>query len=179
METDKRLMAKTSNGDRKAFAKLVEKYQKLAWSIAYRLLHEPSEAEDVVQEAFMKIFRNAENYRPLARFNTYLTRVVTRLCYDHWKKKRPLYINPDDRPTEPAPAASPLDELQDAENRRVIRRAVDSLPQRERVAIVLQHYEGFSYREIAESLDATEKAVERLLARARQRLQENLQEFFF
>ncbi len=174
MIDDKQLMKKTARGDRQAYGELVERYQRLAWHIAYRLVKNMEDAEEIAQEAFLKIFRNAKNYRPTAKFNTYLTRVVTRLCYDHWKKHRPLSYDPQEQNFVQNDQLTAVEGLEKQEVKSTVREAIDQLPHREKVAIILQHYEDFSYREIAQTLEITEKAVERVLARGRNRLKEKL-----
>lgn len=177
MASDEELMERTATGDKAAFGELVRRHQQSAWSTAYRLLHDASEAENIAQEAFLKIFRNADNYRPTAAFTTYLTRVVTRLCYDRWEKYAPDYVDPDSD-LEPAPETeNPLGELVQSEEKSAVREALSELPDRQRVAVVLNHFENNSYREIAEVLESTEKAVERLLARGRRKLREKLETY--
>lgn len=177
MRTDEELMVAVSEGEYEAFEELVRRYQKLAVSIAYNLLEDSSVAEEVAQEAFMKILRNAENYSPSAAFKTYLGKVVSRLCYDRTEKNRPVNLDPVERGGyEPGERTGddPLDELIDDERRRKIREGLENLPERQRTAIVLQTFEDFTYEEIAGAMDTTKKSVERLLARARKSLQEYL-----
>jgi RNA polymerase sigma-70 factor (ECF subfamily) len=177
MRTDEELMVAVSDGEFEAFEELVRRYQKLAVSIAYNLLDDSSAAEEVAQEAFLKILRNAEDYSPSAAFKTYLGRVVSRLCYDRTDKNRPANLDPVDqgefRP-EGATHEDPLDRLIDDERKQKIRNGLDELTDRQRTAIVLQTFEDFTYEEIAGAMDTTKKSVERLLARARETLQEYL-----
>src|SRR6516164_3585667 len=91
MPTDEELMTAASAGDLRAFEQLVQRHQSSAWQAAYRFLGDATEAEDIAQEAFLKIFDAAPRYQPTAAFRTYLYRVVTRLCLDFAQKKRPLY----------------------------------------------------------------------------------------
>src|SRR5437016_5065560 len=89
--SDEDLMVAASAGDTDAFGELVERHQGSAWNAAYRFLGDAAEAEDIAQEAFLKILDAAPRYQPSARFRTYLYRVVTRLCLDHAGKKKPFY----------------------------------------------------------------------------------------
>src|SRR5438874_2262466 len=86
---DEALMLAVSRGDRAAFEQLVLRHEAAAWGAAYRFLGDPAEAEDIAQEAFLKILAAAPHYRPTAKFRTYLYRVVVRLCLDHEQKRRP------------------------------------------------------------------------------------------
>ncbi|MFO7957976.1 MAG: sigma-70 family RNA polymerase sigma factor [Candidatus Brocadiia bacterium] len=175
MRSDEDLMAKVAEGDMDAFGELVRRHQDSAWRIAYHYVGDRAEAEDLAQEAFLKILGAASAYRPTARFSTYLYRVIANLCIDYHRKKRPDY------PGKMRPQESHLDEpdehLADEERSRAIQRAVDELPGRQRMATVLRYYEGMPLSQIAEAMDTTYKAVERLLARARKSLGPHLEDF--
>jgi RNA polymerase sigma-70 factor, ECF subfamily len=172
---DEDLMLAAGRGDMTAFGEIVRRHQTSAWSAAYRLLGDAAEAEDAAQDAFLKILDAAPRYRPTASFRTYLYRVVTRLCLDRLQKKRPTYV--DRLPPSASDDPSPPDVLARQEAERSIQRALDALPARQRAALVLRYFEDMSYQEIADAMDASVKAVERLLARARDRLQYSLKEF--
>ena len=162
---DEQLMQAAANGDLDAFNQIVLRHQAVAWSLAWRFLGDSMEAEDVAQEAFLKILEAAPRYRPKASFRIYLYRVVTRLCIDWSRKKRPTYADP--LPDIRDPALSPAENLLAKERRSEIRGVLDILPPNQRMAIILRHYDGLSYTEIAETLEVTVKAVERLISRAR------------
>lgn len=177
MRSDEDLMEAVASGQFGAFEELVRRHQETAWSVAYHLLQNADRAEEIVQESFLKILRNARNYHPTASFKTYLTRVTTRLCYDRLEKNHPINFDPEKRPIRSRSDSGPLQNALDEERKRTVREAVRSLPPRQQTAIVLQQFEGFTYEEIAETMETTEKAVERLLSRARKNLREALQEF--
>ncbi len=174
MDVDQKLMQRASNGDSEAFGELIRRHQQLAWGLAYRLLRDPGEAEDVAQEAFLKILRNADSYKPSAQFNTYLTRVVTRLCYDRWDKKKPVYIEPAKQGVNPSCSPSPLDGFIAEEETKRVQKAIDELPRRQKTALYLRYYEDYGYTEIAATLETSEKGAERLLARGREQLRQKL-----
>jgi RNA polymerase sigma-70 factor (ECF subfamily) len=170
--TDEQLMQAVSGGDLHAFNDLVVRYQGLAWKTAYRFLGDAMEAEDVAQEAFLKVLEAAPRYRPTATFRTYIYRIVTRLCIDRARKKHPT--NMEDIPDMPDPSSGPAERFMEKERRAQIRAALDTLPPNQRAVMILKHYEGLTYAEIAQILDLTPKAVERLLSRARASLQAGL-----
>jgi len=169
---DADLMAAVGQGDSRAFEEIVRRHQRAAWNVAWRFLGDAEEAEDVVQDAFLKLLDAAARYRPDAPFRSYLFRIVTRLCLDWARKKRPTYTDKLPDVADPAPTAS--EALMTEERARAARRALDSLPANQRMAVVLKYYEGMSYAGIAASIDVSAKAVERLLSRARETLQERL-----
>lgn len=172
---DEQLMQAVAEGDLDAFNEIVLRHQAAAWSVAWRFLGDPMEAEDVAQEAFLKILEAAPRYRAKASFRTYIYRIVTRLCIDWSRKKRPAYT--DQLCEIQDPAFNPAEDLLASEQRAQIRKALDALPPNQRMALILRHYDGLSYAEIAEALGTTIKAVERLISRARATLQINWTSF--
>jgi len=173
--SDEELMLAVGKGDFSAFEQIVLRHQKSAWYTAYRFLSDRTIAEDVAQEAFLKILDAAERYRPTAKFRTYLYGVVTRLCLDHARKKQPAYV--DDLSAVSRPAPSPPDAAASQERDEAVRKALNTLPSNQRMAVVLRYYEGLSGREIAAAMEVSPKAVERLLARARTALAVLLDDF--
>jgi len=165
-------MLAAGKGDLDAFEEIVLRRQRFVWGIAYRFLGDPVEAEDIAQKSFLKLLEAAPRYRPTAAFSTYLYQIVSRLCIDYVRKKRPILSDgfPElaDRSINPAPNL--IVKERDAE----IRRAMDGLPPRQRMAVILKYYEGLSYAEIALAMGITVKAVERLLDRARTALRSRL-----
>ncbi|TVM13876.1 RNA polymerase subunit sigma-70 [Oceanidesulfovibrio indonesiensis] len=165
-------MEATGKGDLKAFEEIVRRYQHWAWGIAIRFLGDECEAADIVQEGFIRLLRSSRHYKRTATLKTYFHTIITRLCLDRAKKKHPIYTEnlpdvPDSRPGSP-------ESLMHLEEAAQVRRALDSLPPNQRMAIVLRYYEELSYEEIASALGTTRKAVERLLARGRARLRSDL-----
>jgi RNA polymerase sigma-70 factor (ECF subfamily) len=173
-DPDAMLMASVASGDLGAFERLVLRHQDRAWRLAWRMLGDAAEAEDVVQETFLRIFRSAPRYQPSASFRTYLFRVLARLCLDVRSRKKPDYGNR--LPDFADPAATPEEILQKAERSAAIGRALAGLPARHRAAVLLRHDEGLSYREIAAILQTSEKTVDSLLQRARQSLRRLLKD---
>lgn len=168
--TDEQLLTATGAGDLDAFDELVRRHQTTAWNIACRYLGNPADAEDIVQEAFLKILAAAPRYRPSAGFRTYLYCVVSRLCLDWRRRPRPEACPATVEPADPS--GTPDDRLAGGERQRRLREGLARLPARQRLAVVLRHFEELSYAEIATAMGLSPKAVESLLARARQSLQD-------
>jgi len=166
------LMARTGEGDRVAFRLLLERHGPASLRLATRCLGTAGQAEDIVQEAFLRVWREAPRWRPQARLSTWLYRVVVNLCTDQLRKPRSesLDLVPE-----------PPDEREDAETalhgRQVgalVERTLAGLPERQRQAVALCYYEGMTAAEAAEVLDLSPSAVEALLHRARRSLREEL-----
>jgi RNA polymerase sigma-70 factor (ECF subfamily) len=170
--TDDDLMQGVATGDGDAFAEIILRYQHVAWKVAFRFLGDSMEAEDAAQDAFLKLLEAAPRYRSKASFRTYLFRILTHLCIDRCRKKRPDAVA--DIPEAADPSGDPAAALMAREIRVQIRNVLETLPPKQKAAIILRHYEGLSYAEIAQVLGISAKAVERLISRARITLQTRL-----
>jgi RNA polymerase sigma-70 factor (ECF subfamily) len=171
-ESDEFLLQATGRGDMAAFSRIVERHQTWAWRVAYRFAGNEEDASDIVQEAFLRLLDASARYRPTAKFRTYFYQIISRLCLDRAKKKQPLLL--ETVPDTPDPSPDITDTMMRQENAIAVRAALDALPPNQRLAIVLRYYENLGYEEIASALETTTKAVERLLARGRERLRDML-----
>lgn len=174
--SDQQLMQAAAGGDFDAFNELVLRYQGLAWKTAYRLLGDAMEAEDVSQDAFLKILKAAPGYQAKANFRTYFYRILTRLCIDRSRKRKPLR-SIDNFPEVADTSPGATESLIGKERGAQVREALDTLPPNQKAAMILKHYEGLSYAEIAQILDVSPKAVEGLISRAGKSLQTRLSHF--
>jgi len=170
--SDESLLLATGRGDSRAFAEVVRRHQQWAWRIAHRFCGDSQEAADIVQEAFLKILAASDRYRSTARFKTYFHRVITRLCIDRAQKKHPCFM--ETVPESPEKEGGAVETIVREERALIVRKALDGLPPVQRMAVIFRYYEDLPYKEIADALDTTPKAVEGLLARARQQLKSNL-----
>jgi RNA polymerase sigma-70 factor, ECF subfamily len=167
------LMLGVRDGDLDAFEQIVLRHQTEAWRVAYRYTGDPAEAEDLAQNAFLKVLDAAPRYKPTATFRTYFFRILTRLCIDHRRKKRPIFTDtlPDIADVSP----SPSQQASQAEREVLIQTALDALPADYRMAVVLRYFEGLSGAEMAAAMGRSVKAAERLLARAKALLKPHLE----
>ena len=182
-DDDIQLMLKVRDGDREAFEKLVGRYQRPAVSTAYRFLGDADLAQDIAQEAFLRLFRARERYEPTAGFSTFFYRILTNLCYSALRRRRPVASLEQTRvDLESSPRDAVVDEnaprpearLEKQELKAAVRQALDTLPENQRMALVLFRFQSLSYRDIAATMHTTEKAVKSLLARARASLKDKL-----
>ena len=176
--TDEDLMIRIGNGDRVAFGELVRRHLGRAVAVAQRVTGSRGDAEEIAQEAFLRVWTKAPHWRsaegdfPAARFSTWLHRVVVNLGID--RKRRPT-MSALDAAGDPAdPADSALRSLEKAQLSRRVAAAVATLPERQRAALALCFYEGLSNREAADILALSPGAIESLLVRARRSLREAL-----
>jgi len=166
LPTDDELMERTSGGDLRAFEDLVRRHRSAAWRLACGFLGEARDAQDIVQEAFLRILEAAPRYRPSGAFPAYLRRVLANLCMDRARKMEPVYTDAVPEPDDPRPSEE--EAMIASERGRRVQLALEALPSNQRMVVLLKYYEGLSYAEIAAALGTTEKAVERHLARARE-----------
>lgn len=161
---DAELLRLTAAGDRVAFGQLMRRHQRSVVRLAARLLSSQEKAQDVAQEAFLRVFRAAGRFEPRAQFTTWLYRIVVNLCHDERRRWRyrfaRLFADP---PARPAAGGTPL-EAEELSAR--VRAAVDRLPPRQRTVLVLHRFEGLSCREVCEATGLSGSAVESLLVRA-------------
>jgi RNA polymerase sigma-70 factor, ECF subfamily len=167
-DRDALLMVRTTTGDLAAFEELVIRNQSYAWALAFRYLGDRAEAEDIVQEAFLRLLRAAHSYKPTARFRTYFSQIVVRLCLDFRSKKHPVYCAtmPEKADMENNPELL----LCKKETANELKQAFADLPSTQRMAFLLRHQEGFTYSEIAKAMSISLRAVDSLLQRGRQAL---------
>jgi len=174
LDEDVRLMLAFRDGDDAAFDTLFQRWAGPLLRYLERMLRDTAAAEELVQEAFLRVYRARERYQPDARFSTWLYRIGTNLALN--ELRRPRRRDPHDSvDAEGAPAlvsaTPPSDEVADARRRGdAVARALEALPERQRAALLQSAVEGRSYAEIAEALDVTEKAVKALVHRARSNL---------
>lgn len=167
---DEALLVAYGNGDRAAVAVLSRRLVPRVLAYASRMLGDPVEAEDVAQEAMLRLWRAAPDWRQgEAKVSTWLYRVVTNLCIDRQRKRRrqaPMEAAGD--PSDGRPGVE--QDLTDAARGRALQEALDALPERQRQAVVLRHVEGLSNPEIAGIMDIGVEAVESLTARGKRAL---------
>ncbi len=161
------LLAAAAAGDGAAWSALVDRYLGQITGHAWYMLGDPREAEDVAQEAFVRLVAKAADWQPGgAKLKTWLYRVVVNLCIDHKRKALPIPVERlPDRGDGGAEAAD-----RELDLKRSVRAALDDLPPRQRAALVLTYYQGFSNREAGDLLGISDEAVESLLARGRRAL---------
>ena len=166
---DEALLVLYANGDRIAARALVMRLTPRVLGYAARLLDDPAEAEDVAQEAMLRLWKIAPEWRQgEARVTTWLYRVVTNLCTDRLRKKRTVALDAVPEPEDDR--ASAADGMVQVERAMALKAGLATLPERQRQAVVLRHLEGATNPEIAQILKISVEAVESLTARGKRAL---------
>ena len=181
--TEADTVALARQGDHDAFRVLVERYQGRAYRLALRVLRDETQAQDAVQEAFLKLYRSIRNFEGRSSFYTWLYRLVLNVCLDmrrrdrsdrhvEWTDARDLGVgDASEAPTVGAVAPGPELALERSELRKRLGEAIDTLPEEARTTLLLREVDGLSYAEIAEVLGIPKGTVMSRLHYARRRLQ--------
>jgi RNA polymerase sigma-70 factor (ECF subfamily) len=170
--TDEALVGALAKRDARALAELVRRHGGWAARFATRLTGSPETAEEVVQNAFLRLWNGAQDWQGRARFTTWFYRVVHNLAIDELRRRRRTHDALDDTLQDPAP--TPVERLESERRSARVQAALSALPQRQRTALVLSHYEGLPQAEAAAIMGISEGALESLLSRGRAALRERL-----
>lgn len=179
-----RLVALASEGNRGAFAELVEQYKNKIFHLAYRMLGNRQEAEDVVQDTFLRVYEHLASYDRSRKFSTWLYRIATNQCIDRLRRRRSVYSLDADlaegegmdgysvlRTDEPGPEES----LMLTERQRMVFEAVASLPDKYKAAVALRYYQDLSMQEISDILQIPVSTVKTRIHRGREYLRRRLE----
>jgi len=182
-KSDSPLIAKALRGDQKAYADLLSRYNGPLYNLLYRMVHSKEETEDLVQEAFMKAFAALPTFNEEFAFSTWLYKIAINNTIDHLRKKR-LRTYSLDKPIQSKEGEVKREypdltweadkEVLSTEKTTIISKAIDELPEKYRIAIVLRHSEEKSYEEIAEILNIPLGTVKARIFRAREALKRKL-----
>jgi RNA polymerase sigma-70 factor, ECF subfamily len=175
-------------GDEQSFGLLLQRYRTPLVNFLYRMVRSREQAEDLAQEVFIRVYRAREEYVPSAKFTTWLFRIATNLALnslrDHRHQKleismdAPLTVDAEDgdeKPFEVADKHPTIEqELVEEDRKKMIRHAIEKLPEKQRAAVLLHKYQGLDYSEIAKILSVSESALKSLLFRAYETLRVEL-----
>lgn len=184
--TDEALMERLAIGRHEAFEELLARYEAPVITFCYGFMRNREAAEDLAQEAFMRVFRNAKRYQPVAKFTTWLYRIAANLCINELKKGKlrqnisldePAGSDPDGTKIIERIATqqnSPISEVERREAQGLIGKAIDHLPDDQRTTLIMVEYHHLPYEEIAEILGVSVSAIKMRVKRARETLRETL-----
>jgi RNA polymerase sigma-70 factor (ECF subfamily) len=189
-DPDVRLMLQVRNDNAAAFEELVLRYQGRLLTVLEQLVHKRDLAEDLAQEVFLRVFRARKTYEPGAKFSTWLFTIANNVASNSLRsmaRRREVNVSPrSDRDTSPDPldqmaldasGLMPTRQLDRSERAEVVQRAIKSLSERQRLALLLSKFEGMSYAEIGETMELSSQAVKSLLSRARGNLRVALEPY--
>ncbi len=185
---DHELVRKAKAGDGKAYDALMEMYRDVVFSIVYRMVHNKQEAEDLTQETFIKAYNSINSFNEEYAFSTWLFKIATNHCIDFFRKRKlvtysmdqPIQYKDEEIKQEYPDYEPTIDtEMVASEKSIIIRQAINKLPEKYRVAIILRHHEEKSYEEIAAILDLPLGTVKARIFRAREMLKKLLKDSLY
>lgn len=179
------LMLRVQKGDAGAFAELIEQIRPRIFGYFVHLVRNHTEAEDLTQEVFLRLFRSRERYKPKARLSTWVFHITQNVARNalRSKRRRPAFpidftqLSQNEEISLCSTETAPSEPLERAELADIVRDAVEELGERQREAVWLHQLEGRTYNEVADELDMSPKAAKSLLYRARNQLREALTPF--
>jgi RNA polymerase sigma-70 factor, ECF subfamily len=172
-DSDAALMAAVTARDQQAFRILMGRHMERAIRVAERVIHNAADADEIGQEAFIRVWIRASSYDPnIARFTTWLYRIVVNIAFD--RKRRPASDPIEDAADVRSSEPDPVQIIIAQEERKMLANALAALSARQRAAIALFHMEGLSAREAASVMKLSDKAFESLLTRARLTLRQQV-----
>ena len=183
------LIRAAQRGDQRAFEQLVRLYDQNVLRLAMNLLRSPEDANDIYQEAFLRVYKNLHTFRFDCSFHTWLYRIVTNLCLDALRKRRVRreedtvvetsegFLDRMDTVEESRADGDPQRQLLSRQLRTRIRQVLDGLTPRERAVFEMRHYQGLRLRAIGDMLGTSEEAAKNCLFRATQKMRSVLGEF--
>ncbi len=172
--TDYELVKECLEGNKDAFSDLISRYKRLIYSVAWKFSKDNEEVNDMAQDAFIKIYRSLAKYDSRYKFSTWSVKVATNICLDHVRRKRINSVSLDEIEGFTGSNNSPEEYYLRKEHSRMLRNAIDELPEIYRVPIVMYHQKGMSYKEIADFLGKPMSIIKNRIFRARNALKENL-----
>jgi len=177
-DLDYALLRRVARGDTPALAELIRRHQARLYNLAYRLLKDPLDAEDALQEVFIKVHEHAARFEPQATVGAWLNRITANHCLNLIRARHPQEsLDQEDSVVVPDKGASPLEALEEQDLARRLEALLAALPENQRRALILKRFGDLSYQEIAAEMGLSPQAVDGLLKRARQFLKKALQDY--
>jgi RNA polymerase sigma-70 factor (ECF subfamily) len=186
LDPDAALMLRVKQGDAEAFEELVEKYKRPVLNLVYRMIGDPTEAEDLAQNVFVQVFKSADRYRVSAKFSTWLFTIARNLCLNEIRRRKrhpadsldaPTLNDEEPRQYQDQKTAAPGENLAESELISKIEEAVHDLPENQRTALLLFRDRELAYEDISEVIGCSLSATKSLIHRARETLKARLKPY--
>jgi len=175
LDPDVELMLRFTKGALTAFEELLKKYKDMVINLAYRIVQNYPEAEDIAQEVFLKIYHSVKTYKPKAKFSTWIYRITVNQSLNYLRSRRHAPTVPLNETLEIPGLFTPEKDFEKKELTNKVKEALNSLPENQRLAVILKKYENLSYEEIGKIIGCSNSAVDSLIQRAKQNLKRKLE----
>ncbi|HEX3028227.1 MAG TPA: sigma-70 family RNA polymerase sigma factor [Clostridia bacterium] len=173
--SDYEIIKSCLDGNHEAFSELITRYKKLIFSVIYNMIRDKQDLNDIAQEVFIKIYKSLDKYNPEYKFSTWSVKIATNYCLDTLRKKNVDQV-PIEEISEVSSHDTPEEKYIKKERSEKIRKAIEDLPEKYRIPIILFHKNGLSYEEITEILKEPMTIIKNRLYRARLMLRDKLAE---
>lgn len=184
---EKFLVEQLKQGDEAAFKQIVESWQDMVYNTALGILQNAEDAEDVAQEVFVQVYESIQTFKAEAKFSTWLYRITVTKSLDHLRRKKrkkrfayiqSLFGSDDKTPVEAPDFHHPGVTLDNKERASVLFKAINQLPENQKIAFTLNKLEGLSYHEVSEVMKTSVSSVESLMHRAKNNLKKSLLNYY-
>lgn len=177
-DLDYALLRRVAKGENAALAELMRRHQNRLFTLAFRLLRDRLEAEDALQEVFLKAYEHAGRFEPVSTVAAWLNRITANYCLNRLRARQPLAsLDEDEAPAVADSTPTPLQALEEADLAARLAELLSALPENQHRALVLKRFGGLSYQEIGAEMGLSPQAVDGLLKRARQTLKAALKDY--
>ena len=176
-DIDVQLMLEFQKGDKVSFEKLMDKYYKRVMNLVYRFVGDKDIAEDLTQDVFIKVYNNAYLYKPKVKFQTWLYQITKNTCLNELRRRKPSAVsldktfevkgNPLKQELADTNSLNPSERIDQKEIALVVKEAIESLPENQRMAVTLRRYEQLFYDDIAQTMNCSLASVKSLLSRGK------------
>uniref|UniRef100_A0A7C5EN33 Sigma-70 family RNA polymerase sigma factor n=1 Tax=Desulfobacca acetoxidans TaxID=60893 RepID=A0A7C5EN33_9BACT len=178
-DLDYALLRRLARGEVQALEELIRRHERRLFQLAYRLLKDYQEAEDALQEVFLKVYEHARDFQPRSTVRAWMNRITANHCLNRLRERQPLTsLDEENAPSLQSLEATPLEVLEEADLARKLEELLAALPENQRRALILKRFGHLSYQEIAEAMEITPDAVDGLIKRARRFLRLHLKDYF-
>ncbi|MDP2753987.1 MAG: sigma-70 family RNA polymerase sigma factor [Nitrospirota bacterium] len=176
-------MLKFKEGDKGAFDELLDLYQKPVINIIYRMIQDKTEADDLAQEVFLRVYNYAKTYKPEAKFLTWIYQITKNICLNELRRQKKKVVSIDEtfskedgafKKEYASTSASPLEYSYVNEIQEMVKKAIEGLSAKQRMVVILRRYDELSYEDIATTMGCSVSAVKSLLNRAKESLKGKL-----
>lgn len=173
--TDIQLIDECINGNSTAFEEIVRRYKKLVYSVVYKMIPDKEEVNDISQEVFIRLYKSLERYNPEFKMSTWIVKITTNLCLDTLRKRKQDTVTLDDAVGISSSCDTPEQAFIKCQRTELINKAINELPDKYKILVVLFHNKGMSYEEMTKVLNEPMSIIKNRLYRARLMLRDKLE----
>ena len=181
MLDEKQIIEHLKNGDEFIYKYVYDQYSRMVYTVCFRMTRSKDEAEDAVQDVFIKVFNSINSFREESKLSTWVYRIAVNICINKSRRKNAVnflslnfWEDEKGKNKMAADSLTPREEMEKSESQKIVQEAINTLPAKQKTAIILSRYEELSYKEISKIMGVSISSVESLLFRAKENLAKKL-----